>query len=155
MITKQVNIGAELEALRKKQRDELQKLIDFTAVADIANAIMNERDSEELTMDTGVGIGNQTIDSVWLDLKLKENQHIDVVKPLLKAIALTRQFEPAGEKDYLELNWVGWTFIHKESRLTLLVRVWFGGSTVCRLVPTGETKPVMRVECSRIQNQGE
>jgi len=135
--------------VKDRHERELKRVGELGSLYTVAVEVAQEFDEGEATVkvdvDTWLGCSQ-----VEIDIHAVASQHISMVKPLLKLIAATRKFGPARFYESGTTAVVHWTFYAKEDSGvigSLQVTVWYGQSTVCRLVETGETKPVFKLVC--------
>jgi len=146
---KTLDLDAYKASERKDFDHRMEQAEKHRNVAGLANTIAQQFE-DELSLSVGIAIGFSTIHCVYMDFRCEEDQGIGALRPVLRAIAETRQFEPGQKEEYLDLEWIGWKFKHKEGGASLLARAWYGKSKVCKKVPTGETVPVYTIECEEV-----
>ncbi|MHA2066698.1 MAG: hypothetical protein ACXABY_20190, partial [Candidatus Thorarchaeota archaeon] len=84
-------------------------------------------------------------ESVTIDVHLGAKDSVSICKPLIKSIAQSAGLFKRVSFDDSET--VTWHYTHEETNTRFMVRCWIYHSEVCKLVPTGETRPVMKVVC--------
>ncbi|RKZ72468.1 MAG: hypothetical protein DRQ48_00220 [Gammaproteobacteria bacterium] len=135
--------------VKDRHQRELDRVADVEEVYMIAAAAAEAVELGEalIVVDLDTWMGNTQVD---IDIHLVKGQHVKAVAPLLKKIAATRLFKPAAYAEAGGSAFVYWVFAPRpEVEMTgrLRVMVWFGNSGVCRMEPTGETTPVMKLVC--------
>jgi hypothetical protein len=135
--------------VKDRHERELKRVAALASMYILGVNLAHEFDEGEATIkvdvDTWLGCTQ-----VEIEIHLVEGQHINMVKPLLKLIAQTRMFRPAtfyASKQNAIVHWDFWPRDGVDLEGSLRVNVWYSSSRVCRLEPTGETTPVMKLVC--------
>lgn len=155
---RRVSAADEQARVRARANEEIELWADAAPLCEYVGHIADRAEAElGLHVETSGALGRLTHGCIVIEVILREDESIDQCLPIVKWIRTKRAFkaptESAPDKDD-PMPSMSWIFHPADTAdgpafsAPLMLRCWFGKSNVCRLVETGEMRPVMRVDCS-------
>lgn len=139
----------EIDVKKQKDKAELHRPLEPLALTLIESwktlgTSLGLEGSASVTVAFSLG----TIGCISANFYLDENEGLKGprVEEVLNIALSCPDVQFHEQESYNELSWIGWVFKHINGA-KILLRFWFMNSKTCKLVPTGETKPVMKLVC--------
>ena len=145
-----LDIEKEREAMEKQRAALLEHFEKHKPLFTIANELADQyaKSGEGRKPGTTYASSPHSINCVAVDLYLGEDDGIrETVTPIVDRLIDDADFEYKGEGEFRDLQWKKWSFIYKPTGANLIVRAWYENSKKCRMVETGEMKPVLKMVC--------
>lgn len=153
----------EIRIMEKEMAHRRKFIEAYRSVFPIGNEIAQRwiRGKKGREAGTDLAYGVITVDCLCIDLYLVGSDDLlRDVEPMMDVLIDDPLFDYQGQSEYAEVGWKGWDFHYTgttlESRwgsdqnapIKVKVRAWFENSQSCKVVETGEFKPVIKIMCA-------